>query len=111
MADMQLADQLTLIETMTNVELRAELKRHGRPISGNKKDLLARLRTALQQEYERNVQASNVSQAPLNTSSVSDAHHDLSTAPSDLSMDDQVNTPEFCEGNHSFNLTFVSAFI
>ena len=111
MADTQLADQLTLIETMTNVELRAELKRHGRPISGNKKDLLARLRTALQQEYERTVQASNASQAPLDTSSVGDIQHDLSTAPSDLSMDDQVNALGFLKEDHSFDLTFVSAFI
>ena len=111
MADAQLADQLTLIETMTNVELRAELKRHGRPISGNKKDLLAKLRTALQQEYERNGQASNASQSSLDTSSVGDVHHDLSIAPSDLSMDDQVSSLAFCKGNHSFHLAFLSASI
>lgn len=53
MAEAQLTNQLTRIDSMTNVELRAELKRRGRPTSGNKKDLLAKLRVALQQEYEQ----------------------------------------------------------
>lgn len=50
MADTQYAR----FETMTNVELRAELKRRGCPTSGNKKDLLAKLRASLQIEYEQN---------------------------------------------------------
>ena len=45
--DMSTEDQLTRIESMTNVELRAELKRHGCSTSGVKKDLLAKLRLAL----------------------------------------------------------------
>lgn len=53
MAEAQLTNQLSRIDTMTNVELRAELKRRGCPISGNKKDLLAKLRVALQKEYEQ----------------------------------------------------------
>jgi len=51
----QMADtQYARFETMTNVELRAELKRRGCPTSGNKKDLLAKLRASLQIEYEQN---------------------------------------------------------
>jgi len=53
MAEAQLTNQLTRIESMTNVELRAELKQRGCPTSGNKKDLLIKLRTALQKEYEQ----------------------------------------------------------
>lgn len=53
MAEAQLTNQLSRIDTMTNVELRAELKRRGCPTSGNKKDLLAKLRVALQKEYEQ----------------------------------------------------------
>ena len=53
MAEAQLTNQLTRIDSMTNVELRAELKRRGCPTSGNKKDLLAKLRAALQKEYEQ----------------------------------------------------------
>lgn len=53
MAEAQLTNQLTRIDSMTNVELRAELKRRGCPTSGNKKDLLAKLRVALQKEYEQ----------------------------------------------------------
>jgi hypothetical protein len=53
MAEAQLTNQLTRIDSMTNVELRAELKRRGCPTSGNKKDLLAKLRGALQKEYEQ----------------------------------------------------------
>jgi hypothetical protein len=47
--------QLTRFESMTNVELRAELKRRGCPTSGNKKDLLAKLRASLEKEYEQNL--------------------------------------------------------
>lgn len=36
------------LESMTVVQLRAELKRRGCSTSGNKKDLLAKLRLALQ---------------------------------------------------------------
>jgi len=53
MAEAQLTNQLSRIDSMTNVELRAELKRRGCPTSGNKKDLLAKLRVALQKEYEQ----------------------------------------------------------
>lgn len=53
MAEAQLTNQLTRIDSMTNVELRAELKRRGCPTSGNKKDLLAKLRAALQKEFEQ----------------------------------------------------------
>lgn len=52
MAESQLAQDLARIESMTNVELRAELKQRGCPTSGNKKDLLAKLRTALQKEHQ-----------------------------------------------------------
>jgi hypothetical protein len=54
MAEAQLTNQLAHIETMTNVELRAELKQRGCSTSGNKKDLLAKLRVALQKEFEQN---------------------------------------------------------
>ena len=64
MAEAQLTNQLTRIDSMTNVELRAELKRRGCPTSGNKKDLLAKLRAALQKEYE---------QAALEASSLNDS--------------------------------------
>jgi hypothetical protein len=47
--------QLRRFESMTNVELRAELKQRGCPTSGNKKDLLAKLSAALQKEYEQNI--------------------------------------------------------
>lgn len=39
-------------ENMTNDRLRAELKRRGCSTSGNKKDLLAKLRIAIEKEYE-----------------------------------------------------------
>ena len=52
MAESELAKQLNRIESMTNVELRAELKQRGCSTSGVKKDLLAKLRTALQKEYQ-----------------------------------------------------------
>ncbi|CAF4349404.1 unnamed protein product, partial [Rotaria sordida] len=39
---MMAEDQLTHIDTMTNVELRAELKRRGCSTSGNKKDLITK---------------------------------------------------------------------
>ncbi|CAF1469457.1 unnamed protein product [Adineta ricciae] len=54
MAESELAKQLNRIESMTNVELRAELKQRGCSTSGVKKDLLAKLRTALQKEYQDN---------------------------------------------------------
>ncbi|UJR30180.1 hypothetical protein I4U23_017720 [Adineta vaga] len=59
MAEAQLTNQLTRIDSMTNVELRAELKRRGCPTSGNKKDLLAKLRVALQKEYEQALEAAS----------------------------------------------------
>ncbi|UJR16320.1 hypothetical protein I4U23_003226 [Adineta vaga] len=54
MAENELTKQLTRIESMTNVELRAELKQRGCSTSGIKKDLLAKLRVALQKEYQDN---------------------------------------------------------
>lgn len=50
--------EYTRFETMTNIELRAELKRRGCPTSGNKKDLLAKLHAALQKEYQQDVSQS-----------------------------------------------------
>jgi len=52
--------EFTRFESMTNVELRAELKRRGCPTSGNKKDLLAKLHAALQKEYEQNTSQSSL---------------------------------------------------
>ncbi|CAF3367632.1 unnamed protein product [Rotaria sp. Silwood1] len=46
-------DRLTHIDSMTNVELRAELKRRGCSTSGNKKNLIAKLHAALQKEFEQ----------------------------------------------------------
>ncbi|CAF2635760.1 unnamed protein product [Rotaria sp. Silwood2] len=46
-------DQLTHIDSMTNIELRAELKRRGCSTSGNKKDLIAKLNAALQKDSEQ----------------------------------------------------------
>ena len=57
-------NQLTHIESMTNVQLRAELKQRGCPTSGNKKDLIAKLHAALQKEYEQ----SSINQSSINHS-------------------------------------------
>jgi hypothetical protein len=66
MAEAQLTDQLSRFDTMTNVELRAELKRRGCPTSGNKKDLLAKIRVALQKEYEQ--QSYDLNRSSMNNS-------------------------------------------
>ncbi|CAF3573288.1 unnamed protein product [Rotaria sordida] len=52
---MMAEDQLTHIDTMTNVELRAELKRRGCSTSGNKKDLITKLHAALKKEPEQSL--------------------------------------------------------
>lgn len=51
MAEAQLTNQFTRIDTMTNAELKAELKKRGCSTSGNKKDLIAKLRTALERDF------------------------------------------------------------
>lgn len=49
-AEDQFTEHRARIESMTNVELRAELKRLGCSTTGNKKDLLAKLRLALAEQ-------------------------------------------------------------
>lgn len=75
MAEAQLTNQLSRIDSMTNVELRAELKRRGCPTSGNKKDLLAKLRVALQKEYE---QATLDNASTMDPMSMDGRNHNLS---------------------------------
>ncbi|CAF3900939.1 unnamed protein product [Rotaria sordida] len=57
---MMAEDQLTHIDTMTNVELRAELKRRGCSTSGNKKDLITKLHAALKKEPEQSLLSDSV---------------------------------------------------
>lgn len=73
--------ELTHIDKMTNVELRAELKRRGCPTSGNKKDLIARLNAALQKEKEKSA---------LNNS-VESEKDEISITQSTAPIDAQVN--------------------
>jgi hypothetical protein len=55
-------------ETMTNVELRTELKRRNCSTTGNKKDLLAKLRAALQKQYEQQTSVGyTLNETPVNT--------------------------------------------
>ncbi len=68
-------EKLKNFYSMTNVELRAELKRRGCPTSGNKKDLLAKLRAALEKEYEQNTN-----------------HHETPVTYTNLPIHDQVKT-------------------
>jgi len=72
-------------ETMTNVELRAELKRRNCPTSGNKKDLLSKLRVALQQQYEQ-----QIPQSTLNHS-VGYTQNETPVTYTNLPIHDQVN--------------------
>ncbi|CAF0749508.1 unnamed protein product [Adineta steineri] len=81
MADDQLTNQLKRIESMTNVDLRTELKQRGYSTSGNKKDLLVKLRNALQNEYEENLK-----------NSVDNSQNEISIPDKDLSINDQINT-------------------
>lgn len=109
MAEAQLTNQLTRIDSMTNVELRAELKRRGCPTSGNKKDLVAKLRVALQKEYEqagipipgmnqgnfdgRNNNLSAVQQSPVTRLSANRPSLDSSTASSNSYMTPHSGSP------------------
>jgi hypothetical protein len=78
MAEAQLTNQLTRIDSMTNVELRAELKRRGCPTSGNKKDLLAKLRVALQKEYEQAALESASTTSTMDSMSLDGRNNNLS---------------------------------
>lgn len=77
-------DQLKQIDSMTNVELRAELKRRGCSTTGIKKDLLAKLRAAIKQESKE--------KASLNHS-VDNTQDEISVKNSRLSVQDQVKEP------------------
>jgi len=78
MAEAQLTNQLTRIDSMTNVELRAELKRRGCPTSGNKKDLLAKLRVALQKEYEQTALEAASTTSTIDSMSLDGRNNNLS---------------------------------
>ncbi|CAM4797453.1 unnamed protein product [Rotaria magnacalcarata] len=109
MAEAQLTNQLTRIDSMTNVELRAELKRRGCPTSGNKKDLVAKLRAALQKEYEqagisspiknqanfdgRNNDLSGLQQSPVGRISGNRPSLDTSTTSSNTYMTPHSGSP------------------
>ncbi|CAF3502266.1 unnamed protein product [Rotaria socialis] len=109
MAEAQLTNQLTRIDSMTNVELRAELKRRGCPTSGNKKDLVAKLRVALQKEYEqagisspiknqanfdgRNDNLSGLQQSPVGRISGNRPSLDTSTTSSNTYMTPHSGSP------------------
>ena len=49
-------------ESMTNADLRTELKRRGCSTTGIKKDLLSKLRVAIQKQYEQEISPSVVEQ-------------------------------------------------
>lgn len=78
MAEAQLTNQLARIDSMTNNDLRAELKRRGCPTSGNKKDLLAKLRVALQKEYEQAALESASTTSTMDSMSMDGRNHNLS---------------------------------
>ncbi|CAF1347477.1 unnamed protein product, partial [Didymodactylos carnosus] len=77
MAEAQLTNQLSRIESMTNAELRVELKRRGCSTTGNKKDLLAKLRTAMQKEFDQQVLATASKTATINYSPMERSSDDL----------------------------------
>lgn len=58
-----LNDEFAQFETMTNVELRGELKRRGYSTTGNKKDLLAKLHSAVEKEQKQPLLETNLTAA------------------------------------------------
>ena len=92
MAEAQLTNQLSRIDTMTNVELRAELKRRGCPTSGNKKDLLAKLRVALQKEYEQTALETASTTSTIDSNSLTPLQQSP-VVPFDVQRRQMVNSP------------------
>jgi tRNA C32,U32 (ribose-2'-O)-methylase TrmJ len=70
MAETQMTDRFAFLNGKTNAELRTELKQHGLPTSGNKKDLVARLRHV----FERTTTAKNETDVPLHLDTCQDEH-------------------------------------
>ena len=60
MADESFNEQFALFHSMTNVQLRTELKRRGYSTSGNKKDLLAKLQLAINKDSETTTESSPI---------------------------------------------------
>jgi hypothetical protein len=103
MAEAQLTNQLTRIDTMTNVELRAELKRRGCPTSGNKKDLLAKLRVALQKEYEQAALENASTTSTVDSMSLDGRHNNLSGLQQSPVVPFDVNRPSLNNSTASSN--------
>lgn len=66
MADESLTDPCSHFDSMTNAELRAELKRHGASTTGNKKQLLAKLHEIVAKEKGQNsIQPESTDSSPM----------------------------------------------
>jgi len=103
MAEAQLTNQLTRIDSMTNVELRAELKRRGCPTSGNKKDLLAKLRVALQKEYEQAALEAASTTSTIDSMSLDGRNNNLSSLQQSPVVPFDVNRPSLNNSSASSN--------
>jgi hypothetical protein len=103
MAEAQLTNQLTRIDSMTNVELRAELKRRGCPTSGNKKDLLAKLRVALQKEYEQAALEAASTTSTIDSMSLDGRNNNFSNLQQSPVMPFDVNRPSLNNSSASSN--------
>ncbi|CAF1523029.1 unnamed protein product [Didymodactylos carnosus] len=90
MAEAQLTNQLSRIGALTNVELRAELKRRGCSSTGNKKDLLARLRAAMQKEFDQ-----QVLDTASTTSTIGDSASERSVDERISNNDTELNASSF----------------
>ena len=93
MAEAQLTNQLTRIDSMTNVELRAELKRRGCPTSGNKKDLLAKLRAALQKEFEQTALETASTTSTIDSMSIDSRNNSMTSLQQSPVVPFDVNRP------------------
>jgi hypothetical protein len=102
MAEAQLTNQLTRIDSMTNVELRAELKRRGCPTSGNKKDLLAKLRVALQKEYEQGSLETASTASTIDSMSLDGRNNNLSSLQQSPVVPFDVNRPSLNNSSNNY---------
>jgi hypothetical protein len=103
MTEAQLTNQLSRIDSMTNVELRAELKRRGCPTSGNKKDLLAKLRVALQKEYEQAALEAASTTSTIDSMSLDGRNNNLSNIQQSPVMPFDVNRSSLNNSSASSN--------
>jgi hypothetical protein len=88
-------------ETMTNVELRTELKRRNCSTTGNKKDLLAKLRAALQKQYEQQTSVGyTLNETPVNTIHDQISHPVISIP----SIDSQTNEQTVLETSNNVEI-------